>query len=83
MKYNPDLIHAADRVKTRTDVSTWGQVIVNVVIALVSLALLVTRFVGAVQLYGISGVVMVVSGLNEIFTVVRAFREKKRAEKLV
>ena len=83
VKYNPDLIHAADRVKTRTDVSTWGQVIVNVVIALVSLALLVTRFVGAVQLYGISGVVMVVSGLNEIFTVVRAFREKKRAEKLV
>ena len=82
LKYNPDLIDGAGMLKKRTDASTRGQVIINVVIALVSLALLMTHFIGVETIYGISGVVMIVSGLNEIFTVVRAFREKKRAERI-
>ena len=80
-KYNPDLIHATDKLKKKTDASTFGQVIINVAIALFSLILLVTRFRETIPIYGISGAVMVVSGINEIITVVRAIREMKRAEK--
>ena len=81
-KYNPDLIHATDKLKKKTDASTFGQVVINVAIALFSLILLVTRFRETIPIYGISGAVMVVSGINEIITVVRAIREMKRAEKL-
>ena len=80
-KYNADFIKAGDYVKKKVDGITWIQIAINVVLIVVSVVMLVTRFAGMNQVYFISGIVMVISGVNEMVLAIRGFMARRRDEK--
>ncbi len=81
-KYNGELINAAEHVKRKANATTRGQIILNVVLIIVAAVMLFTKFSDAATLYLISGIIMIISGLNDVILVIRGYREKKKAEKI-
>ena len=81
-KYNGEFVNAANHVKGKFGKTTTGQIILNVMLIIIAIVMLVTRFSDAGSIYLISGIIMVLSGLNEIVLGIRSIREKKRADKL-
>ncbi len=81
-KYNAELINAAAHVKKKASATTWGQIILNIILIIAALIMLLTRFSDAPTLYLISGIIMILSGLNDGALVIRGYMAKKRADKL-
>lgn len=81
-KYNGELIHAVGTVKRKADATLWGQVILNAALILVSLIMLVSRFSDTAPVYQIAGIVMILSGVNELLLVVRGYRERKKGKRI-
>ena len=71
-----------EKEKKKTDATMWGQVVLNALVIIISVILFVSHFNDTVPIYRVSGIVMVVSGINEVILVLRCYGEKKRAEKL-
>lgn len=81
-RYNGEFVNAANHIKGKVGATTWGQIILNVLLIVAAVIMLVTRFSDVGNLYLISGIIMVLSGLNEIVLGIRSIKEKKRADKL-
>ena len=81
-KYNGELINAAAHVKRKANATTLGQITLNVILIIAAFVMLFTRFSDAKTLYLISGIILVLSGLNDGALVIRGYLEKRRAEKL-
>ena len=81
-KYNGEFINAATHIKKKFGATTWGQLILNVLLIGVAMVMLLTDFSESYELYLVSGIIMLVSGLNEMVLGIRAYREKKQADEL-
>lgn len=81
-KYNGELINASKKIKKKTDASTWGQIILNIAMIAFALIMLLIRTRESSPVYLLSGIVMVLSGCNEMVLAIRGWKEKKRGEKL-
>ncbi|MBO4396082.1 MAG: hypothetical protein J5819_07025 [Eubacterium sp.] len=78
VRYNGELLNAADYVKRKTDGATWAQIIIDIVLIVTSLVMIVTHFAGMKAVYFISGIVMTISGLNEIILGFRVLIKKRK-----
>ena len=81
-KYNGELLNAAAHVKKKANATTLGQITLNVVLIIAAFVMLFTRFSDAKTLYLISGIILVLSGLNDGALVIRGYLEKRRAVKM-
>ena len=82
VRYNGELINAAGYVKKKTDTMTWLQILLCVILIIFSIVMLATEFAGMGSVYYISGIIMVLSGLNDIVLGIRSFKEKKDVDEL-
>jgi len=83
IKYNGEFISAADFIKRKMDATSWGQMALNIALIIVSVIMLITRFAGMRPVYYISGIIMALSGLNEIVLSIRSYRAKKRFDTII
>lgn len=81
-KYNGEFVNAAQHIKKKADATTVGQIILNVIIIIMALVMLFTRFVGAGSIYLVSGIIMILSGLNEMVLGFRSYKAKKQVDAL-
>ncbi len=77
IKYNGELIKASHHVKKKTDATLWGQIIIDIVFIVVSLAVLIIGNTASVPIYFISAIILIVTGLNDVVFVIREYRDKK------
>lgn len=56
--------------------------ILNVILIVVAVIMLLTEFADAASLYFVCGIIMTISGLNDMILGIRSLREKKRMEKV-
>jgi hypothetical protein len=81
-RYNGEFVNAAQHIKTRANATTVGQIILNVILIIMALVMLFTRFIGAGSIYLVSGIIMILSGLNEMVLGFRSYKAKKQVDAL-
>lgn len=77
-KYNGELISASEKIRKKTDASTRGQIILNIAMIVFAVILLVIRTWESSPVYLLSGIVMILSGLNEMVLAIRGWKDTKR-----
>ena len=70
-KYNAEFINAAVHVKKFADKTLIGQIILNVVFVALGIFMLATNFKYSEIIFFISGIIMVLSGINDLVLVYR------------
>ena len=73
-KYNAEFINAAVHVKKFADKTLIGQIILNVVFIALGIFMLATNFKNSDIIFFISGIIMVLSGINELVLVYREYK---------
>ena len=73
-KYNAEFINAAVHVKKAADKTLIGQIILNVVFIAIGIFMLATNFKNSDIIFFISGIIMVLSGINELVLVYREYK---------
>ena len=73
-KYNAEFINAAVHVKKFADKTLIGQIILNVVFIALGIFMLATNFKNSEIIFFISGIIMVLSGINDLVLVYREYK---------
>ena len=80
IKYNGELINAAEHVKKKADATLWGQIILDVAFIIVALTVLIIGNTVSAPIYFISAIILIFSGLNDVAFVIREYKDKKAKE---
>ncbi len=80
IKYNSELINAANHVKKKADATLWGQIILDIVYIVLALVVLIIGKTVSEPIYFISAIILILAGLNDVVFVIREYRDKKKEE---